>query len=271
MAFSKIGGLPDIAFSFSNLVGVIPVEFNPTQTCVEIQKGVTEMLKDLFRNRVFIGGFVLLICAAAGLYLLYTDNPKEPILIVKSVEPIEKSTAKAGPVGDTSPDGHWHGNVWHSEPHTDVFPSVSKAMTEVRPPETEKDIDFPETQTDSDAGVDPKLPWKETSEAERLTQKLFKDWEDFAFDLQVKYSTLFDQQSIERVARTREGRQQIKKQASAMVQETLDEFERLFSQLPSDFSNEVLDSLEEHFGEDNHGIPEKYIDQMLERMRSRIN
>lgn len=61
------------------------------------------MLKDFFRNRVFIGGFVLLICVAVGLYLLHTNSPKEPIVIYKPVEPLPKSTQRTVD-SETQPD-----------------------------------------------------------------------------------------------------------------------------------------------------------------------
>ena len=63
-----------------------------------------------------------------GLYLLATQPPKEPIVIYKAVEPIEKppqqpTTAQA-PVGDTSQGGHVHADgTWHEGPHeTEVQP-----------------------------------------------------------------------------------------------------------------------------------------------------
>ena len=72
------------------------------------------MFRDLFRNRLFIGILVLLICAAMSIYFLQTDTPKAPIKIYKPVEPIAKQPPK---VGDTSQGGHWHGDEWHADPH----------------------------------------------------------------------------------------------------------------------------------------------------------
>ena len=60
--------------------------------------------------------FILTI-AGIGLYLLATQPPKDPVVIYKSVEPIEKPTMQA-PVGDTSEGGHFHADgTWHGEPH----------------------------------------------------------------------------------------------------------------------------------------------------------
>ena len=64
--------------------------------------------------------FIVAICAV-GLYLLATQPPKDPILIYKPVEPIEKPTEEPkaeAPVGDTSQGGHVHADgTWHAGPH----------------------------------------------------------------------------------------------------------------------------------------------------------
>lgn len=62
--------------------------------------------------------------AGVGLYLLATQPPKEPIVIYKPVEPIEKPTEQPKETevaeGDTSQDGHFHADgTWHDEPHSD--------------------------------------------------------------------------------------------------------------------------------------------------------
>ena len=73
--------------------------------------------------------FVVAI-AGAGLYLLATQPPKDPIVIYKAVEPIEKPTQQPttaqAPVGDTSQGGHFHADgTWHEGPHeTPVAPPV---------------------------------------------------------------------------------------------------------------------------------------------------
>ena len=50
--------------------------------------------------------FIVAICGV-GLYYLQTQPPKEPTVIYKPVEPIEKPTAEV-PEGDTSQGGHVH-------------------------------------------------------------------------------------------------------------------------------------------------------------------
>lgn len=60
--------------------------------------------------------FLVAICGV-GLYLLATQPPKEPVVIYKAVEPIEKPSAEVLE-GDTSQDGHVHADgTWHEEPH----------------------------------------------------------------------------------------------------------------------------------------------------------
>lgn len=53
-----------------------------------------------------------------GLYLLSIRfPPKDPVVIIKPVEPLPKSEVKAA-VGDTSQGGHFHEDgTWHGEPH----------------------------------------------------------------------------------------------------------------------------------------------------------
>ena len=59
----------------------------------------------------------LVAIVGVGLYLLATQPPKEPIVIYKAVEPIEKPTTEA-PVGEISQGGHVHADgTWHDGPH----------------------------------------------------------------------------------------------------------------------------------------------------------
>ncbi|MCY3740168.1 MAG: hypothetical protein OXH00_04025 [Candidatus Poribacteria bacterium] len=74
--------------------------------------------------------FIVAICAV-GLYLLATQPPKEPIVIYKPVEPIEKPTEQPTaevPEGDTSQGGHFHADgTWHAEPHEAEVPPVPES------------------------------------------------------------------------------------------------------------------------------------------------
>ena len=79
--------------------------------------------------------FLVLICAV-GLYYLQTQPPKEPILITKLVEPLEKPTTAEVPEGETSQDGHRHADgTWHEGAHAEGDRPV---LPPLRPPETPK-------------------------------------------------------------------------------------------------------------------------------------
>lgn len=222
--------------------------------------------------------FFVLVVAGTQLYSWHFHRQSEAELrwTQQQLENNKVRTAameKPPPPGETTQSGHWHGNEWHSEPHTlSQSPDVGQVsvitdthIQQQLQEDTGVDSDVLETEDDTD------IPWEETAEAERLTKKLLSDWEDFAYSLQSKYPVLFDQQAINRVAQTASGRRQIKSQVKAMIDEALDEFERLFSQLPSDFSHKVLDLVGPRFTEGNTGIPQQYLDEALDMMRSRIN
>ena len=77
-----------------------------------------------------ISVFIVAI-AGVGLYLLATQPPKDPIVIYKAVEPIEKPTQQPTtaqvPVGDTSQGGH---DGLHEAPPT---AGISEPVTPVSP------------------------------------------------------------------------------------------------------------------------------------------
>ena len=117
---------------------------------------------------------VVLICAV-GLYYLQTQPPKEPIVMIKPVEPLPKSEVK-DPVGDTSQGGHFHADgTWHDEPHEgEVQPSA-----EVSPPQ-------PQTQQQQQDGplvISQTPPIPDTSVIEKLNVPSYES-------LQVHYKAL---------------------------------------------------------------------------------
>lgn len=70
-----------------------------------------------FRKHWFFLTFLIVAICGVSLYLLHINTPKEPILIIKPVEPLEKPTTEV-PEGDTSQGGHFHADgTWHGEPH----------------------------------------------------------------------------------------------------------------------------------------------------------
>ena len=59
----------------------------------------------------------LVVIVGVGLYYLQTRPPKDPIVIIKPVEPLPKRTEKV-PEGDTSQGGHRHADgTWHEGTH----------------------------------------------------------------------------------------------------------------------------------------------------------
>ena len=95
----------------------------------------------MFGRKYWIGLTVFLVAiVGVGLYYLQTRPPKDPIVIYKPVEPIEKPTTEA-PVGDTSQGGHRHADgTWHEVPHeapveppsTDVGETPAPVATSTR-------------------------------------------------------------------------------------------------------------------------------------------
>ena len=72
----------------------------------------------------------LLLIVGVGLYYLQTRPPKDPIVIIKPVEPLPKSEVKA-PVGDATQGGHVHADgTFHAEPTAPVEVSEAEAATD---------------------------------------------------------------------------------------------------------------------------------------------
>ncbi len=210
---------------------------------------------------------LLLGILAANVAIQLRELPKT-VTIYKTVEPPKKTKPKP-PARETAEGGHWHGDVWHS---TDEPMSHDTGFLTDGPDSQETVDDYvPDITESADAEIEDEIPWAETAEAERLMNQLLADWENFSYDLREKYPVLFDAKALSEIGKTREGRDRIKLQAESIVNESLDEFQKLFSQLPSEFSHQVLDLLEEHFTESSQGIPQQYIDQALTMMRSSIN
>lgn len=79
----------------------------------------------------------LMAIVGVGLYYLQTRPPKDPIVIIKPVAPIEKPTEQPttkAPVGDTSQGGHFHADsTWHEGPHEAEVDS--EVLSQVNPSE----------------------------------------------------------------------------------------------------------------------------------------
>lgn len=80
----------------------------------------------MFLRKYWIGLTVfLVVIVGVGLYSLQTRPPKDPIVIYKPVEPIEKPTEqpKAEVPSETDKGGHFHADgTWHEGPHEPVEP-----------------------------------------------------------------------------------------------------------------------------------------------------
>ena len=86
-----------------------------------------------FRKHWFFLAFLLVAICGVSLYLLHINTPKEPILIIKPVEPLEKLTAET-PVTETpTQGGHSHADgTWHEGPH-ETPPTAEKSEPVEKP------------------------------------------------------------------------------------------------------------------------------------------
>ncbi len=98
--------------------------------------------------------------AGVGLHYLQTRPPKDPIVIVKPVEPLEKPTAET-PVGETSQGGHVHedGDPWHAETHETPVENPSIVEKKLEPIEPPAYIYDPDAKERPD-GWDPDLVYE---------------------------------------------------------------------------------------------------------------
>ena len=60
---------------------------------------------------------VVLAVIGCGLFYAKRTAEQEPVNVYKPVEVEQPSTPKPPPPGETAESGHWHDDVWHSEPH----------------------------------------------------------------------------------------------------------------------------------------------------------
>ncbi|MCY3549178.1 MAG: hypothetical protein OXH39_01870 [Candidatus Poribacteria bacterium] len=85
--------------------------------------------------------FVLIALMGCGLFYGRKAAKQEPIRIDKGVE-VEKQP-KPPPPGETAESGHWHGDVWHAEPHS------AHAPAEVSQPPEVSAVEAPPTPAES--------------------------------------------------------------------------------------------------------------------------
>ena len=108
--------------------------------------------------------FVLIALMGCGLFYGRKSAKQEPVKIYKAVEVEKKPKPKPPPPG-ANPNGHWHGDVWHAEPHeTEKLPLVdaSDAHNQVTAPQGKGYPPLPPSSVPDDIPEHLKFPdeWK---------------------------------------------------------------------------------------------------------------
>ncbi len=228
------------------------------------------MLKNYWKT--VAGTLLVLVLGATGYFLWYQHRMAQlhanPVKIYKGTirEATVVPTATPSAEAETVQGGHWPGEEWQSESHT-----ISQQTDTVDTIDTTDDTIDTEEIVPFEPTVEADVPWEETAEAERLLQKMLQDWNDYSQTLLEKYPAIFDPDVLERMAQTQEGRASLKLQAESMIEETLDEFERLFNQLPREYAHKVLDIFEAEYQQNLQGLPPESIHRALGRIRARID
>ena len=79
----------------------------------------------MLRKRIWIPILsVLVIAMGYGLFSGHKVRTPEPVKVYKPVEVQQPATPKPPPPGETAESGHWHGDVWHTQPHAADTPSA---------------------------------------------------------------------------------------------------------------------------------------------------
>ena len=72
---------------------------------------------------------VLLAVVGCGLFYSKRIAQQERVNVHKPIEVEQPPTSKPPPPGETAESGHWHGDVWHAEPHKPVAVSEAELTT----------------------------------------------------------------------------------------------------------------------------------------------
>lgn len=75
--------------------------------------------------------FVLIALMGCGLFYGRKAAKQEPVKVYKPVEVEKPAPPKPPPPGETAESGHWHGDVWHAEPHSAHAPGEVSQPPEV--------------------------------------------------------------------------------------------------------------------------------------------
>ena len=204
---------------------------------------------------------------SAYIALPYFKVTPDPVKIYKTVEPVKKSELQSVVSVETE-----NTNLHEQKTNNSRNPDHLVEHSEIQEPINFGDTTDMENIVSGISGeVDTETSLEKIVDVEGLSKELLDDWNDYARVLPEKYPLLFDTKALQHIAQTATGRQQIKRQVESMIDETLNEFERLFNQLPKEYASEVLDSLEVELKQQPQGLSPEYIEKALDRMRSRIH
>ena len=94
----------------------------------------------MLKKRVWIPILsVLLVVIGCGLFYSSRVGKQAPAKVYKPVEVQQSTTPKPPPPGETAESGHWHGDEWHAEPHSET-PEVSAGEAEPHTPQNTSEI-----------------------------------------------------------------------------------------------------------------------------------
>ena len=88
----------------------------------------------LSQNRIFIVLVLVLVFVASGLLYLNTVKRQADRDLQRTQERL--NAPKPPPPGETAESGHWHGDVWHVEPHETEVPERDDSAESASVPAT---------------------------------------------------------------------------------------------------------------------------------------
>ena len=94
----------------------------------------------MFRKSVWIPFLIVLLTViGGGLFYSSRVGKQEPAKVYKPVEVENPATPKPKPPGETAKSGHWHGDEWHAEPHSETPEVSAGAVSEPDTPQNAAD------------------------------------------------------------------------------------------------------------------------------------